>query len=95
MIQSTDYASFNVLGLCIILFVGGVIIAINIFDKRLCRFMLRKTETNEHRQASWEKNDLLSLQAAALQRRNSNESSRGASLDEPEGLKTVEFDEKR
>ena len=79
VIQSTDYASFSVLGVCIIVLIGTAFIGSNMVDDRLCRLVLAKTELNEYRASSWDASGLLELQAAALRSRKSEASSTASS----------------
>lgn len=88
VVESTDYASFNVVGLCVILFVGAMVIVLSMFDERLCRWLLPKNELNEYRHSSWEKTELLELQAAAFQKNESEVSSGAVSFDDSEESKT-------
>lgn len=94
VVESTDYASFNVIGLVVILSVGTIAIILSIFDERVCRLLARHSELNEYRQASWEKNELLELQATALQELQSRASSKAASFGDLEESKTPRSVEK-
>lgn len=88
IIQSTDYASFNVVGLCVILFVGATVVILNVFDERLCRLLLCRSEVNDNGEDNWKKSELLELQATALRKGESSASSGAASLDDLDESKT-------
>jgi hypothetical protein len=65
VLRRRDYASFNVLGLCIILTIGGSIILLNAVIVHLHRLLRRKTPLSIFRQESWDANELLELQSEA------------------------------
>lgn len=94
IIQSTDYASFNVVGLFIIISVGATVVLLNMFDERLCRLLLCKSEVNENGEDSWKKNELFELQATALRQVESMGSSKAASFDDLDESKTPRSMEK-
>jgi hypothetical protein len=67
VIQRKDYASFNVLGLCLIMIIGGFVICLNLCLSRLVTRLRPKTTMNQYRDASWDVNELLEMQSTAFQ----------------------------
>ena len=67
IVQRKDYASFAVVCILTIFIVGGTLIATNLWIDRLVRMLSPATALNQYRQASWELNELLELQAASAE----------------------------
>ena len=65
IIERKDYASFSVLGLCVILIIGMVIICINACLHPTVRLLRPYIPVHEQRLMSWDTSELLELQIVA------------------------------
>lgn len=63
--KSTSHTSFSVLGLCITLILGGIIILIELADEPLFRFIQRRGNFGSYKHLEWISNETLQLQRMA------------------------------
>lgn len=67
VLQRGDYASFSVLGICIILILGGFFISLNVCITPITRKLWNRTQLHKFRNDSWVANELLELHSMALE----------------------------
>lgn len=66
IVQRRDYASFSVLGICIIVILGGFLIVLNALIYRLSGLILPHSVRRQFCELSWDANELLELRAEAF-----------------------------